>query len=139
MDVAIRISSCAGASSRLLLRMVSCTCANTVQICSPTIDAVSAVAELPRPVVLVIDEARPTKRLESLLRTMGRRGSRIFHRGKLRDISIATIVCTAVPLSDGWICDQGIQIAVGPMRIPSASLSAQALAAAEARFKARLA
>jgi hypothetical protein len=102
--------------SSLLLRMLGCISITPLQLGEVTLNALLTLPQAPRPSLLLIDQLTPNKELERVLRILSRPGSRILRKGKFYDISLPTLVCTAEPLTDRWIVEQAILIAMTPTR-----------------------
>ena len=97
---------------------LACVCLAPLHIGEVTLNAILTLPSLPHPSTLVIDQLVPNKELERVLRLMSRPDGRILRKGKLYDVSIPTLVCTAEPLRDRRILDQAVQVELMPARGP---------------------
>jgi hypothetical protein len=115
--------------SSLLLRMLACLCVSTLRIGEVSLNALLSLPPSQRPTLLIIDQLTSNKSLERALRIMSRPDSHFLHKGKLHDLSLPTLVCTAEPLRDRWILNQAIQVFLTANRsgkVDSQSLSESA-------------
>ena len=126
------------AGSSLLLRMLACVFINPVQIGEISLNALLTLPQSPRPSLLLIDQLARSKELERVLRVMSRPGSSVIHKGKFRDVSIPTLVCTAEPLREQRILDQALQVTLTPTRGPLPKFDPHTLNEAARKLRAKL-
>jgi hypothetical protein len=102
--------------SSVLLQMLSSVCLYPLHVGELTLSAMLTLPLSPCPNLLIIDQLTPNKELARVLRVMSRPNAHILRGGKLHNVCIPTLVCTAEPLSDRWILDQAIQVVLTPNR-----------------------
>jgi hypothetical protein len=124
--------------SSLLLRMLACVCARTLRIGEVSLNALLSLPPSQRPTLLVIDQLASNKSLERALRIMSRPDSHFLHKGKLHDLSLPTLVCTAEPLRDRWIPNQAIQVFLTPNRTRLHKFDSQSLSETAQQLQGKL-
>jgi hypothetical protein len=122
----------------LLLRLVACVCVAPLQIGELTLNAILTLPQKPRPALLIVDQLAPNRELERVLRLMSRPGGCILRKGKLYDVCIPTLVCTAEALRDRWILDQALQIVLTPIRGPLPKLDPKLLDESARQLRGKL-
>jgi hypothetical protein len=63
---------------------------------------------------LLLDQRPATKQLCRFIRAVGRPGALLLQKRQLRDVSCATVISTGEPVTDEWIVDDVIQVALAP-------------------------
>ena len=100
-------------SSTLLLRLLRYTCRRSLHLGEIGLADIGALPLSFCP-TLLLDQRQPTKQLYRLLRAIGRPGALLPQKGQLRDVSCPTVICTGEPLTDQWIVDNVMQVALAP-------------------------
>jgi hypothetical protein len=100
-------------SSTLLLRLLRYTCRRSLHLGEVGLSALGSLPLSFRP-TLLLDQRPATKQLCRFIRAVGRPGALVLQKRQLRDVSCATVICTGEPLTDEWIIDDVIQVALAP-------------------------
>ena len=86
-------------NSALLLRLLECVCWHSLRVVEASNMGVFA---LPSPLhrTILLDQEKPTKRLQGTLRAMGYPGGLIRQNGQYHDISCPIVICSGQPLGE---------------------------------------
>jgi hypothetical protein len=100
-------------SSTLLLRLLRYTCRRSLHLGEVGLSALGSLPLSFRP-TLLLDQRPATKQLCRFIRAVGRPGALMLQKRQLQDVSCATVISTGEPLTDEWVVDDVIQVALAP-------------------------
>jgi hypothetical protein len=102
-----------GYSSTLLLQLLRYTCRRSLHLGEISLNTVGSLPLSFRP-TLLIDQRPATKQLYRLIRAITRPDALTLQKGQLQNICCSAVVCTGEPLTDEWVVDDLIQVALAP-------------------------
>jgi hypothetical protein len=109
----LSVVSADGYSSTLLLRLLRYTCRRSLHLGEISLSTLGSLPLSFRP-TLLIDQRPATKQLYRLIRAITRPHALTLQKGQLRHISCSAVICTGEPLTDEWLVDDLIQVALAP-------------------------
>jgi hypothetical protein len=124
-------------ASTLLLRLLRCVFLQSMHLADVSLAGLISISQSPGQ-VLVIDQATAAKGLERVLSMMSRPGAGVLSKGQVCDVCRPLVVCTAEPLRDSRLLEQGIQILLMPTRCRLPNINYESLEKTSKEMRARL-